>query len=541
MSFLVGCKPVSGKENFEKPEGCILGYQSKEFQYAQSGHLLAPWVAITFVDTALKSKDDPSVITVSNQSSQSTDPPNCAVIKSFTFGHSDGIECKVIIHDTHGGNFEEFMRHLLTDWYCTIQNTAQVYMKFQFGWVKSGCTEPIPASMSPCYYCMCMEVNTNFSEGKFIFEISGKDLGHTMPEGSAEWETGGEGQESVYLTDAITQFMTDPNSPGPNISEIHFEIGTDLPPIKFGPNQAGNKDKVPLFNVGTTDEEKFYGRKTFYQAHGKNKLEVIKKWVLENPSSSGKPWIMKNNPEGNGIIIFQEVLGDPANGQNLDDSYFDNLSLGTFIVNGGPMSPVIEFNPKIKWNFAMITAGASGNAGDLNANPLDTPGGKNPGSEAIPKDKFTKGAGQPTGTQTSDAKLNEGGKPVVEDAKMEALESLVNPITFHSISADLVINGDPAFCPPRFAMRTYVSIVLINPFHISQEGGGPCGDWYLAEQPCNHVLSNKGWIVMSVTHQIDAGKYTTNINVVLQAPGADYDKDANLGGWTKGWKPNQCI
>ncbi len=64
---------------------------------------------------------------------------------------------------------------------------------------------------------------------------------------------------------------------------------------------------------------------------------------------------------------------------------------------------------------------------------------------------------------------------------------------------------------------------------------------WLAKPTCNEVLSNKGWICKSITHKIEAGKYTTTIGVYLTAPGVDSPPNTPLGSWTGGWHPTpQC-
>jgi hypothetical protein len=103
-----------------------------------------------------------------------------------------------------------------------------------------------------------------------------------------------------------------------------------------------------------------------------------------------------------------------------------------------------------------------------------------------------------------------------------------------NIEADLVIIGDPDIKPLIFWERP-ISITFINPYHLR----GPinrCGDW-LVEPACNPVLSNRFWFVKSITHRIEAGKYTTTLRVYLTAPGVDIDTGENLGGDQEGWKP----
>ena len=64
-----------------------------------------------------------------------------------------------------------------------------------------------------------------------------------------------------------------------------------------------------------------------------------------------------------------------------------------------------------------------------------------------------------------------------------------------------------------------------------------CGDW-LADPICNDVLSNRAWLVRSVTHRISEGKFSTTFGVYLVTPGIDIDIDEPLGGvGSGGWKP----
>lgn len=536
---IINCLAESGQEVFEEPKGCVVKYkEGKGFNYPQSGDLLAPWVAIDFVDKNFQ-RGNGVAITVSNLSSQVTTPQNCAIISSFTFGHSDGCAARFTVHDTHGGAFAEFMNHLLTSW-DTVKNPSDaIYMRTQFGWVKSGCKEPIPASRSPCYNIFVESVETNFTEGKFIFEITGRDACGPMFEGSAKWEAGGSGKESIQLIPAMINFLCDPNSPGPNIKRIEFKVGPILYPFNSGSNLSNQNDKI--FDVGTDDQEKKLGRKQAYQAHGKNKIEVVRKWLQDQPSINGNPWNVKYDPEKE-VLLIQEHIVDQTKCK--PDSFFDNedISEGTYIVNGGPLSPVLEFNPKIKWPWFAVTGGAGGQMGDQNANAMQSEGSENKGAECLPKEKVD-GAGLTTSTPTGDGPLDEGGADVVKkDAQKEAKRSMLLSPSYEAISADLVIIGDPDFCPPQFVQGKFCGIVLLNPFFIEKRSGtGPCGDWYLADSACNKVISNKGWMIMGVTHQISAGKYTTTINVRLDAPNINLAEDMPTGGWCDGWKPKQAI
>lgn len=546
---IIDCTRKSSKSGSLVPNSCINEYiGQKGFTYPETGELLAPWVAIDFVDSQTKNSatgttSAGAVVTVSNQSSDGTDPKHCAIIKSFSLGHSDGTDVRVTIHDTHGGLFEEFMKHLQTDWFCLKTPTPTLLMRVQFGWVKSGCKEPMPSARSECYYVFCNSVETNYAEGKIIFEIVGRDICFNMPEGSAQFQTGGNGDKAEYFINALKTFLTDPSSPAPNIPIFKFVLTNNkgeqiVHAIDFNSNTSENK--TDFFNL-PTKKEKLLGRFGKYNAQGLNKLEAIQKWAAINPSINDRAWRLLYNTNVNpGELIFFEVAS--PNCDNQGDAYFDALNEGTYIVNGGPSSPVIEFNPKLKWNFPSLT-GASGAMGQNKVADImvkDEVGAQNPGHPCLKRDKV-EGAGQITGTEVHESKLEEGDGATRSDAQLKAEFKKFNPIVPESISADLVVIGDPVFCPPMFAVGTkFISIVIINPFHIVPNGDGDCGEW-LALPACNPVLSNKGWKVTSVTHQIDAGKYTTTIGVNLPSPGIELYADKRFGGWVKGWKPkNTC-
>jgi hypothetical protein len=527
---IIDCTPNSNKTG-GLPAGCWDRYKSKEYFGTEEGHVLAPWVAIDFVDQQ-KNDGESAPITVSNHSSESTNPKHCAVIKSFSLGHSDGTDVRVVIHDTQGGNFEEFMKHLVKDWMCMkdVNNAKALLMKVQFGWAKSGCSQPLPKASSPCYYVMTDSVEANFSEGKIIFEITGHDMCTRMPDGGVESQKGGDGDQSMYLIDAMQLLMCD--SMPPNIGGINFKlVGASGEIIELDLN----KDKKFHESIAKTPEEQIRGPKTKWLAQGRNKLEIIRSWLDIAPSINNKPWVPRyDSTVESGTVTFWELSRPEC--KNESDTYWDKLSLGTYVVNAGKFSPVLEFNPKIKWDFGVVTS-IGGAIGNLKANAMENQGSKNDGNECLPS-KDVLGAGQTQSVEPPDASVEiQGDRAEVENAKVETKTKKAIQIgQFNAISADLIVVGDPTFCPPFEAINIKcVSVIVINPFHLSPTAGS-CGEW-LATPACNPVLSNKGWIIRTLTHNIDAGKYTTTIGLELTSPGIDFPSSGNFGAWTGGWKP----
>jgi hypothetical protein len=114
------------------------------------------------------------------------------------------------------------------------------------------------------------------------------------------------------------------------------------------------------------------------------------------------------------------------------------------------------------------------------------------------------------------------------------------------IEATLRVQGDPSswLCSPISGMGRCVGIVFINPYFLVHGATTlDCPVW-AANDPdnpdtvfksiCNELLTNKGWFVMGVDHQIKDGNYTTELRLRLVAPGAEINPAGsvvNLGAW----------
>ena len=507
---------------------CLSCYSN--YRYPPSGNTLAPWVEITFEGSGSK-------ITVGNLSSPETDPQNSAIIKSFEFGYSDGNTVRVTIHDEQGGSFVKFMESLFKDYTCLKDGSpAAIRMKYQWGWAATGCSgTTVPVQTSPVCYCMSDSVETNFSAGKFMFDVTGKDLCVRMLEGNSDFGVGGEGDDAVYLKDAINQFIVS-NPNGPNVGSVLFQrmVGNSVQECGFAQNDGPETNNGP---------------KGKYNASGINKLATVKSWVDKYPTDKNLGWLMTYNAlEPKGQIIFWE---DPKPLQPQGDSFWEERSIGTYVVNGGKDSSVIEFNPKIRWDFAQLTSNG-GQLGSNKINATDVEGSKQPGrtESDLGKDKAPD-AGSNTQTPIDDNdKDRNGGEAVAVAIKANNLAARAFKVMTDNIEADLVIVGEPSIIPiDSCIQQKNVGIVFINPFFLRTYMGSnnQTLEW-LAQPVCNPVLSSKAWICKNVVHKIEEGKYTTTLGVFLIAPGADAAVDDPLGLWSgggvegcTGWTPVNCI
>jgi hypothetical protein len=192
-----------------------------------------------------------------------------------------------------------------------------------------------------------------------------------------------------------------------------------------------------------------------------------------------------------------------------------NRSIGTYIVNGGKHSPVLSFDPKIKFNFsAAARAGVVVSSRNTDARtqtgqpcPPNAGGSKTPGSGS---------AGMIQTTE--DTNLVYGADDAARDVLVaETANERANKV-YQNIEAELRIQGDPRLDDPFTIRIRTVSIIVVNPFHLLLRKTEACPDW-LQGAPCNAILSNKSWFINGVSHEIKEGSYTTTLKLFLPSPG----------------------
>lgn len=491
----------------------------------EDGVVLAPWVNITFV-APFNENSDLGEITVGNRSSPDMMPKNAAVIKSFEFGYSDGMSVRVTIQDQQGGSFVQFMQNCVKHFSC-LNSASLVEMKFTFGWTKSNCDVPFGPSRSPCYFAILDSIETNFSDSKFTFEITGKDKGFRMFEG---------GSGKVYtekpLRTAIEELFKE--KPDPTVDKVSFKTYQTT-----SGNVQSRDGVIQPVDAKFKDGDPVKGPTDTWLCNSRDKIQTAMEWLKQHPSSNGLGWKPTYNfQESGGEIIFWEDRSPQCKAQA--DDFWDRNSIGTYIVNGSKYSPVLEFSPKIRWDFSRLTGVGGGQTSVDVRGP--GPGAKDPGDNCNTLNRENnKGAGQNASVIPTNAKINATSNATAakEAAKAQAAATKAMKLITDPISADLTVVGDPTLVPPSQGMyQKNCAIIVINPYFIGDEPSvGRCGEW-LATPICNEVLSNKAWQIASITHRIEIGKFTTTLNVFLAVPGEDIDVGEGLGAWQGGWKPN---
>lgn len=487
---LVGCQPPCGNV---APRGTVLDY-----------HVVAPWVEVTFQN------GNGFKLTVGNSSFPHPDPGlrHTAVIKDFEFGVSDGAGCRFTVHDQIGSPFVTFVDRLNKQF---NETTNDYQMQVRFGWIARDCSgKPISTDdmKSRKITFLPTSVECSFNDGgKIVYTIEGKDMFQIIAQGRTP-VTYGTDDHKIGLKEAIRQmFQQDPKP----LLNVKF-----LRQTKNGTEEWEFQDNPQACWPGST----------------KSKLEAALDWLKPYVTDKGRGiYYTWDTGEDIPTVIFWEA---PFGAQGV----IDPICLKHYIVNGGKCSPVISFSPKANMVFTKIMNKTGGGAGIGGAKAQK--GGGQEGKE----DQIGAGLQMHTVSQVRNSVLDTHGLSSATTEKVMKAE-IENSRTFfpfgHSVTAELVIQGDPS---DIFTITTewsgkYVSIVVINPFHLSVnhgplnegiEGQDPdgtnalCPVW-LAVPACNPVFTSNSWYVLKINHSIRLGSYLTTISVKLDHPGADITEE----------------
>lgn len=485
--------------------GCILDYYCAPLHRpgpaGKQAESFAPLVEVII------GGDGNNSITVGNKSFPSS--PHTAVIKSYEVGWIDTISMSVEILDEAGGRFGAIVDSLRK---CAIVGKG-TKLKHRFGWTLTNCEnskmEPI---WSPWIESEMAEFDVNYSEGKIKYLIKCANL-NVIYEDMREDKNYGEDDKKVTIEQAIERLCGEP----PEIRVQYCWVEPD------------GQWKCGKFKWKNVEGDV----KSTWQADNQNRIATITKWLEPFRVDDG-------SPKGKGIIVIFDTLVpdslillrdptlDPKEGRFCQAS-----SLGTFIVNGGKCSSVIEFSPTFNWikGLANFNAGG-GTSGPANTNSNFEEDEKTPSQE---QDHGPTAGLQQQVTITHQAWEVYGPKNAYKETMIShqchAKANRVTEVNVAPITAELKILGDPRpqFVDHRLWREKPISIVAINPFHIKGDFNNGCGEW-LAEPQCNKWLSNKSWMVMGINHSVKEGSYTTTLKVRLAAPGIENANQDPMGG-----------
>lgn len=329
---------------------------------------------------------------------------------------------------------------------------------------------------------------------------------------------------------------TSPLTPGAvNLADASCLI-RDIP-LNLIPANGGRQQPIPGC-IGNVDPNKS-NRRAFerlgplstWRCHELNALATIHRWI-NTITAQGVPIAgISGTPPPRGIIMnYDPTFREVVSGVSLTGKlilwanphphcaatvYGRDHIKAAYIVNGGACSPVLGFNPTVKWNFQALPA-SGGGMGPTTGHMVSMQEGRQALRCSLP------GRGPRVNLAVDEAYANQAARAAPSNqATALAANRLANTL-HHAIEAELKIQGDPSdyFCTPAEGFGRSLALVVINPFYIEGDDTNGCSaSWQtLTSSSCNSVLTNDNWFIRGVDHQIKDGSFVTTIKVVLYGP-----------------------
>ena len=475
----------------------ISGILSKVVDY----EVVAPWVKVFLSD------DSGHFITVGNKSSDDSS----AVISSFQWGMSNGNGVRIEVVDEQGGNFSRFFDKVLTS---ASDLKKKCVIQCQWGWVTSGCDGQInPPIVSTAIHTLILGTVEVHYEHTFKFVLNGTDQVSIGQEFINLQQHYGTDKQKVSLKDAITNMCKD------CCMQVAFMRFPD-----------GDGDPIPdgwTFKPDNPD---------VWSANARNPVSVINNWLEQSRVTTNNDkgvYAVYNDVKGQ-IELWEDSLsrgGQKPTGKN--------MYLGTFLVNGGGCSPVIQFTPRFNFPIGAVsrTGGMANTKNSSKALRQDDPSNTNNDFKFDSKlcGPHQNDTGLTTNLTIAPQAQNAFGKNAAQkaqNANTAMFQANAPFLSMSRIEADLVIQGNPAFDNPYKVRGFWCGIIVIAPYHLAS--GSVCPDWQppsgaLAGSNCIKEMSNQNWRVNGVSHEIKPGSFTTTLKVQMASPGGTASTNANLG------------
>lgn len=479
------------------PAECLATYtcqggqgDTPTLQKMHEGAIVAPFVELTF--------GEGETLTVGNNSSP---PHDTSIITSFQMGAhgSSGFGAEFEVFDHGGVMYRSIIRAMNKTSALASQELNNIPATYDFGWiVKNTSNDSIKISASDSIgkklSGIISEVQTVF-EGqnvKMSFKVTGllyrtPDMRYSDVIGQGSTINGG--NNKINLRSAL--------------KKLFLEYEPKFKDVKF-------KDKDGSENNFEFAENGADGPESFWPLSQEHQMTNARNWLNGQRSKNNLGFLIMHDVKENTIIIQEDFLNGTCclAGQNL----------ATYIVNGGNCSPVMEFNPTVKWVPALNPSAGATTGGASSGDNTQIVGGEPNGI-------------QKAGTQTTPvAAQNQIEFRTPDNIPLETRKSFEVNLQANSLienalpgfEADLKIHGDPYFSDMTKIFGRTVSVIVINPFHM-------IGSTWIQESNCNPILSNKNYTILGVNHQIQSGSYITTLKLMLTLPNVNTKANSKLG------------
>lgn len=522
--------PDYGPKNFNCLAGCVrnyaVGHVQHEAPYLRGieAENFAPIIIATILRRNQQTFDQQKFITVGNESYPFN--PNKAVIKSIEFGYIDDNTGRMEVIDEEGGSLSLFLDSIIK---CGSGEGIGVgsTMLYRIGWCYTTCSGQSNSELGPPLESFITSIDSSLSNGIIKYSINFETKANRVQLNRHDAIFGEEvGGKEMTLEQAISTLCA-------------------IPPT-LQVRYARRNEKGNLIYV---DKHKWVGgdKKAAWRADNQNKYSTIMKWL--------EPFRIDDGPNPKGVVLLQDpakpdvlvVMEDPQASCDekidIDKNSVVASHFGTFIINGGKCSNVLEFNPTINFNnaFANMSSGGSTDTSSTKSNLKEEERAARISCKDYENSKQI-------GTQSQSSTTGEAHRIYGNNAGQEANISaethikanVLISLSSSPINAELRIVGNVHERYYGLVAGSSCSIIMINPNHIEKSTNN-CGD-FLKRASCHPFFSNKQWMIMGVNHRIQEGSFVTTLKIKLNAPGANLSGTNTLGANDSGIRiKNTCV
>jgi hypothetical protein len=425
-----------------------------------------------------------------------------AVIKSFQYGGSNGTGVNIEIVDEEGGAFVAFVLKLYT-----LAVGSQPVLTVYWGWRSQSCEGSPLASPTPAGSCVPFSPTAQdvSCEHRFILlNISSTYVGNGLLKFIVE---GTDPLTGLFESRVPICQGSDNSTKRVNMESAIKNLLKDQPlEVVFYRLQA-DTTVLPITYAKDSGISSSGGKLGLYVGLNEDVITTIESWLAMNLSDKNRSFELIFNSAATppNLIVLESLK--PATTSN-----FDDYNVATYLINAGCNSPVISFQPNIKYSAIMFPngggAGGAGRGGSANQNTPNV--GFCPQDSQI-KQGAVRALSPPRIFQEGNGKL-----AFVKNAQYQDLKSMAS-YTPQSITAELRIQGNPSLSNMLLLIGRYVTLVVFNPYTVGGTGAGNCS-WTRKTGQCNSVYSSKAWRIEAVSHDIKDGSYTTTLKLNLALP-----------------------
>ena len=463
-------------------------------------------------------------------------------IKSFRYGFTNRASVEVVIIDTNGGKFTEFIRNIPET--CAQMKQYRDYkINLNYGWIyqtingdvklydlkytqnitylpdKDDPNRKLPIDVGEYELQLILNnIEVSNSNGLWAYTLHLTDVTYAIKREEnlkSDKDTPGTDANKVPLADAVDQLI---QQCGEKVDkESHF--ATVKVADARNASNANNGQTTPqgrvlqAFKFRNSDGGA-KGPRSVYLPNNQNSLDVVRSYVNDLVSAEGNGMFFTLDARSTRPFLY--IVEDNFNkDEKVPDECKAKPPIATYIVNGGSASPVLGFDIQVSINRVGAIGGVgpnpTGSTVDAGDKPKDVAvdPDNNGGKKAYGIETMVPIGGDVTNFRAPQEANNKGFEAIFQNSLASQMYESVG-----NLRGTLALIGDPWYCNSITIVGQSISIIYLEAYSVGSLPGSSSCDYGVSNSMVNDYISGKKWMVQSVSHEItEDGRFTTMLEV----------------------------